>query len=139
VDRRPLDPAAVTLERADSPNSVTDTADRIVAALQSRGIGVFARVDHAGGARKVGLELPDEQLLIFGDPRSGTGLMQEDASVGYELPLRMLVWDDGGQTRIGWRPPPDLASDYSLAQHAQVLAKMEGLLEQLAAEGAGGS
>ena len=127
------------LKTTDSPHSVTDTVDRIVAGLDARGITVFARVDHAGGARAAGLELPDEQLLVFGDPRTGTGLMQEDATVGYELPLRMLVWDDGGQTRIGWWPPPELAEEYSLAAHAEVLGKMEGLLEQLAGEGSGES
>lgn len=129
----------MTVKTADSPHPVTDTVDRIVAALDARGITVFARVDHAAGARNAGLELADEQLLVFGDPRAGTGLMQEDATVGYELPLRMLVWDDGGQTRLGWRPPPELASEYSLAAHAEVLVKMGGLLEQLAAAGASGS
>lgn len=127
------------MKTADSPHPVTDTVDRIVAALDARGITVFARVDHAAGARSAGLELADEQLLVFGDPRAGTGLMQEDAAVGYELPLRMLVWDDGGQTRLGWRPPPELASEYSLAAHAEALGRMGGLLEQLAVAGAGGS
>jgi uncharacterized protein (DUF302 family) len=107
-----------------------------VAALEKRGVTVFARIDHAGGARAVGLELADEQLLVFGDPRAGTLLMRDDASVGYELPLRMLVWDDGGETKLGWRPPPELAGDYRLAGHADVLGRMQGLLEQLAAEAA---
>lgn len=139
MDRRPLDPASVTLKTADSPHSVTDTVGRIVAALDARGITVFARVDHAAGARGAGLELADEQLLVFGDPRAGTGLMQEDATVGYELPLRMLVWDDRGQTRIGWRPPAELGTEYSLAAHTEVLKGMEGLLEQLASDGTAAS
>jgi uncharacterized protein (DUF302 family) len=129
----------VTLKTADSPHSVTDTVGRIVAALDARGITVFARVDHAAGARGAGLELADEQLLVFGDPRAGTGLMQEDATVGYELPLRMLVWDDRGQTRIGWRPPAELGTEYSLAAHTEVLKGMEGLLEQLASDGTAAS
>ena len=126
----------MTLKTADSPHPVADTVERLLAALDARGITVFARIDHAAGAREVGLELPDEQLLVFGDPRAGTMLMQELATVGYELPLRMLVWDDRGHTKIGWRPPPELAGEYGLTEHAGVLQRMEGLLEQLAAEGA---
>jgi uncharacterized protein (DUF302 family) len=113
---------------------VTDTVDRLVTALGARGTRVFARIDHAAAAREAGLELADEQLLVFGDPRVGTFLMQEEASVGYELPLRLLVWDDGGATRIGWRPPTELAGEYGLSAQAEVLERMEGLLEQLVAE-----
>jgi uncharacterized protein (DUF302 family) len=127
----------MSFEVRGSPHPVADTVDRLVAALDRRGVDVFARVDHAGGARAVGLELADEQLLVFGDPRAGTPLMQEDASVGYELPLRMLVRDDGGDTKIVWRPPPELAADYRLAAHTEALTRMQGLLEQLAAEAAG--
>jgi uncharacterized protein (DUF302 family) len=113
---------------------VAGTVDRLVAALETRGTRVFARIDHAAAAREAGLELADEQLLVFGDPRVGTLLMQEDASVGYELPLRLLVWDDGGATRIGWRPPTELADAYGVSARAEVLERIEGLLEQLVAE-----
>ena len=108
--------------------------DRIVASLEGRGIEVFARVDHAAGARGAGLELADEQLLIFGDPRVGTVLMQADAEIGYELPLRVLVWDHGGETRIGYRPAEELASNYAVAERAEVLARMHGLLDAIVAE-----
>src|SRR5271154_540241 len=122
------------LSTSNSPHSVRVTADRLLAAIESRGSQVFARVDHAGGARAVGLELPDEELLIFGDPRAGTSLMQADAKVGHELPLRLLVWDADGQTTIGFRSPLDLAGDYDVADHADLLERMRGLLEQLVAE-----
>ncbi len=108
--------------------------DRLVAAVTGREITIFARVDHGGGARAAGLELADEELLIFGDPRTGTPLMQGDPTVGYELPLRVLVWDGGGQTRIVYRPPTDLAEDYTVSEHAEILSRMTGLLEQLVAE-----
>ena len=113
---------------------MSDTVDRLVSALGARGIRVFARIDHAAGAREAGLELADEELLVFGDPRVGTLLMQEDASLGYELPLRLLVWDDGGATRIGWQPPTELAGKYGVSARAEVLQRMEGLVEQLVAE-----
>jgi uncharacterized protein (DUF302 family) len=113
---------------------VAATVDRLVTSLDARGTRLFARIDHAAAAREAGLELADEQLLVFGDPRVGTLLMQEDASVGYELPLRLLVWDDGGATRIGWRPVTKLAGEYGVSARAEVLERIEGLLEQLVAE-----
>lgn len=127
----------MSLRTESSPHSVAETVERLLGALDARGIAMFAQVDHAAGARDAGLDLPDEVVVIFGDPRAGTPLMQEDASVGYELPLRLLVWDSGdGQTTVGWRPPTELARDYDLSGHAEVLQRMEGLLEQLAAESA---
>jgi uncharacterized protein (DUF302 family) len=124
----------VSLRTATSPHGVAETADRMVASLERREITVFARIDHAAGARDAGLELPDEELLVFGDPRVGTLLMQADPSVGYELPLRVLFWDAAGRTMIGWRPPTELADQYGLAARGEVLEKLAGLLEQLAAE-----
>src|SRR5207302_1332803 len=76
----------------------------------------------------------DEQLLVFGDPQVGTLLMQEDPSVGYELPLRVLFWNAGGETMVGWRPPTELAEQYGLGGRADVLERITGLLEQLVAE-----
>lgn len=122
------------LSAAKSPHSVKETADRLAAALQARGIELFARIDHAAGAREAGLELPEEQLLVFGDPRVGTALMQEDPAIGYELPLRVLIWDSGGQTMIGHRLMATLAGEYEVPEHAAVLQRMNGLLDQLIAE-----
>jgi uncharacterized protein (DUF302 family) len=119
---------------SESPHDVRETTDRLVAALQQRGITVFARIDHAAGARAAGLELADEELLVFGDARVGTLLMQSDARVGYELPLRILVWDDGGRTRIGHRLPAELAEEYSLTGREEILRRMESLLAELSAQ-----
>lgn len=124
----------MSLTTTNSPHSVRVTSDRLVAALDRRGITVFARVDHAGGARAVGLELADEELLIFGDPRAGTLLMQSDPEVGYELPLRVLVWDAGGQTKVGCRAPMELAEGYAVADREEVLGRMAALLGELIAE-----
>jgi uncharacterized protein (DUF302 family) len=127
----------MSLTTARSVHSVPATVDRVIAALGRRGVTVFARIDHAAGARKAGLELPDEELLIFGDPRAGTVLMQADATVGYELPLRVLVWDAGGQTMIGYRQPTELRNDFALADKLETLRRMDGLLEQITAESSG--
>jgi uncharacterized protein (DUF302 family) len=121
----------MSLTTVESAHSVPATVDRVIAALGRRGITVFARIDHAAGARKAGLELADEELVIFGDPRAGTVLMQADAAVGYELPLRLLIWDAGGQTMIGYRPPTELRDDFTVANQLEILRRMESLLGQL--------
>ncbi len=124
----------MSLTTAKSPHSVPATVDRVIAALGRRGIALFARIDHAAGARQAGLELADEELVIFGDPRVGTLLMQRDAAVGYELPLRLLIWDANGQTMIGYRRPTALRDDFAVADQLEVLRRMENLLGQIIAE-----
>jgi uncharacterized protein (DUF302 family) len=71
--------------------------------------------------------------LIFGDPRAGTLLMQADAQVGYELPLRIVAWDAEGQTLVGYRTPRELAERYALSERAELLERMTGMLEELVA------
>ena len=124
----------MSLTVAESPHSVRVTADRTVAALHQRGITLFARVDHAAGAKSVGLELADEELLVFGDPKAGTLLMQDDPTVGYELPLRLLVWDAGGRTKVGYRNPAEMAKNFTLSNRSEVLNRMGALLSELVAE-----
>jgi uncharacterized protein (DUF302 family) len=126
----------MTLITTTSPHSVSATIDRLLGALATRGIQVFARADHAAGARTAGLELPDEEVVIFGDPRVGTLLMQSDPQIGYELPLRVLVWDAQGQTMIGYRLPTELSLDYEVSDQTTVLERMTQLLAQLVAESA---
>ena len=106
-------------------------------ALSRGGLTVFAEIDHAAGAREAGMELPDETVIVFGNPRAGTPLMRDDPRVGIELPLRMLVWDSGDGTQLGYRDPRDLADSYHVDGHAQRLAAMASLLESLATEVAG--
>lgn len=129
----PDDPVT-PLTSTRSPHTVRETADRAEAAIRRRAITVFARVDHGAGARSAGLELPDEELLVFGDPKAGTLLMQTDPTFGYELPLRLLVWDAAGQTMIGYRAPAAMAAGYALPPDAPVLERMRELLDALVAE-----
>jgi uncharacterized protein (DUF302 family) len=117
-----------------SPHSVNETVRRLVEALDRRSITLFARIDHAQGARAVGLDLPDETVLLFGNPQAGTSLMQEDARVGIDLPLRMLIWDDDGVTKLGYHDPTQLGTTYDLRSTAETLHQMKQLLAQLAAE-----
>ncbi len=112
------------------------TVRRLVAALETRGITLFARIDHAGAARDAGLELPEELMIVFGNPRAGTPLMQRDPRVGIELPLRILVWERDGDVHVGYRDPRELAAAYDLRDDAATLEQMAVLCEQLAAEAA---
>jgi len=79
-----------------SRHSVNDTVDRLRAMLESKGVTVFAVVDHSGEAAKVGMSLPPTKLLIFGNPKAGTPVMAAAPSAALDLPLKILVWQDGG-------------------------------------------
>ncbi|HEV3034653.1 MAG TPA: DUF302 domain-containing protein [Solirubrobacteraceae bacterium] len=118
--------------------SHAETMSSLTAAIERRGLKVFARIDHAAGAREVGLELADEEVVLFGSPRSGTPLMQDDPRVGIELPLRMLVWREGEQVLLGHHDPRELSARYGVSSHARTLEQMAALLDALAAEAAAG-
>jgi uncharacterized protein (DUF302 family) len=74
--------------------SVRETVERLIAAVTSRGMTVFARIDHAAGAATVGMPLRPTELVIFGHPKGGTPLMQERQTAGIDLPLKALAWED---------------------------------------------
>ncbi len=111
--------------------------DSLLAAIERRGLTVFAQIDHAAGARAAGLELADELLVVFGNARSGTPLMQSDARVGIELPLKMLLWSEGEQSLLGYCDPRDLLDSYDLGGHEAILEQMAQMLGELADEAAG--
>ena len=90
-----------------SNHSVKETLDRLEASLKAKAITVFARIDHAGGAKSVGMELRPTELLIFGNPKAGTPLMQASQTVGLDLPLKVLAWQDA-QAKT-WLSHPDIA------------------------------
>src|SRR6516225_1412362 len=83
-----------------------ETMTRLEAGVKAKGLTVFARVDHAAGAAAVGLPLPPTEVLIFGNARGGTPLMQSAQTIGIDLPLRALVWQDGsGNTWLSYNDP----------------------------------
>ena len=98
--------AADGLIALKSPHSAAETASRLVAALPERGLKLFARVDHAGGAASIGKVLRPTEVLIFGNPQGGTPLMECQQSLGIDLPLKALVWQDAsGQVWLGYNDP----------------------------------
>jgi uncharacterized protein (DUF302 family) len=121
----------MSLVVSSASGTVAMTVAALRAELDRRGIAVFGTVDHAANARSAGLELPEEVVLIFGDPAVGTHLMEADPQVGIELPLRILVRDAGGTTEVAYADPRALAADYALASRADVLERMSGLLAAL--------
>jgi uncharacterized protein (DUF302 family) len=119
-----------------SPVGHRETLARLLEAIARRGLTVFAQIDHAAAAREVGMELPDETVVVFGSPRAGTPLMQVDARIGIELPLRLLVWVDAGKTVVGYNDPRDLARFYDVTAQAATLDAMSSLLDEIAHEAA---
>jgi uncharacterized protein (DUF302 family) len=123
--------ANVLLTRSTS--GYAETTKRLLEAIASRGLVVFARIDHAAAAREAGLELPAEEVVTFGNPRAGTPLMQSDPRIGLELPLRMLIWEDADGTLLGYNDPRELAARYDVDPHRATLEMMSGVLAELAA------
>ena len=116
-----------------------ETMDRLVGAVQARGMTVFARIDHGAGAEAAGLLLRPTELLIFGNARAGTPLMQASQTIGIDLPLKALVWrDEGGTTWLGYNDPHWLAGRHDAAAgRTPMLHAMEEALVAVAREATG--
>jgi uncharacterized protein (DUF302 family) len=114
-----------------------ETIARVIDAIEGRGVTLVARVDHAAAAREAGLELADEQVVLFGNPRAGTPLMQSDPRIGVELPLRILIWADATGVLLGYHDPRELSGSYDIAAEQPILEQMARLLAGLADEVAG--
>jgi len=118
---------------------VPDTIDRLSDAVTTAGLQVFARVDHAAGAREVGLELRPTELLVFGNARGGTPLMQDRQTAGIDLPLKALAWaDESGQTWLSYNDPVWIAERHALTESSAAAAQiLRGAVAKLAQAAAG--
>ena len=113
-----------------SPWPVADTVSRITDAATARGMKVFAIIDQSAAAREAGLELRDTTLVIFGSPQAGTPVMVAAPLVAIELPLKVVVWQDGDQTKISYTAPATLAARYGLSPDlAARLAGIDGFTD----------
>ena len=102
------------IDRASS-HSVDQTVEKLKKILQSKGVTLFALVDHSGEAEKVGMKMPPTKLLIFGSPQAGTPLMLAAPSIAIDLPLKILVWEDGeGKVWISYNSPEYLRARHGL-------------------------
>jgi uncharacterized protein (DUF302 family) len=121
-----------------SRHEAKETMDRLAAAVTKRGVSVAARVDHAAAASAVGLALAPTEVLIFGNPRAGTPLMQAAQTIGVDLPLKALVWRDGaGAVFVGYNDPHWLARRHGAEiGHEAILKAMADFLAAVAEEAA---
>jgi len=108
--------AADGLVAVKSSHTPAETGNRLVAALQERGLKLFARIDHAAGAATIGKSLRPTQVFIFGNPQGGTPLMACQQTAGIDLPLKALVWqDETGQVWFGYNDPAWIAARHAAA------------------------
>src|ERR671918_1354075 len=98
-----------------SPRSVDDTVSHMAELLAAKGVKLFAVIDHSGEAEVVGLELRNTKVVIFGNPTAGTPVMAPAPLAALDLPLKVLVWDDGGETKLAYTAPTELAARYELS------------------------
>jgi uncharacterized protein (DUF302 family) len=113
-----------------SPWSVADTVSRLSAVVAARGMKLFAVIDQSGEAKEVGLELRDTKLVIFGSPQAGTPVMVAAPLAAVDMPLKVVVWADGDETKISYTAPSALAARYELNQElAARLAGIDGVTD----------
>jgi len=116
----------------ESLYSVPTTVGKIQTFLNGKEIQIFAVIDHSGEAKKAHLVLEDEQLLVFGDPKVGTYLMQENPAIGLDLPLKILVWKDAkGLTQVAYLNPLVFKERYHIEKNSSILDKMAQSLDHL--------
>ncbi|HYA95868.1 MAG TPA: DUF302 domain-containing protein [Terriglobales bacterium] len=117
-----------------SKHSLDETLDRLKRTLQAKGVTVFALVDHSGEAEKVGLKMRPTKLVIFGNPKAGTPLMVAAPSIAIDLPLKILIWEDGeGKVWVSFNSPAYLQERHGLPRE---LLPALAVVEALAGAGA---
>ena len=116
-----------------SSHSVEATVAKLTSALTNKGMTIFSTIDHQQGAIKAGLDLRPTRLVIFGNPKVGTKLIQCDQRIGLALPLKMLVWqDDSGATWLGYWEPSILKNTYNLDSCNETLEKVKNAMANFA-------
>jgi uncharacterized protein (DUF302 family) len=113
TDGTPISAPGVVTKSA--PGSVEDAVTRLSEIVTAKGLKLFTAIDHSGEARAVGLELRDTKVVIFGSPQAGTPVMRAAPLAALDLPLKVLVWADGDQTKLSYLAPSELAARYRLS------------------------
>ena len=115
-----------------------ETMDRLEAEIRNKGMNVFARIDHTAGAAEIGLTLRATELIIFGNARGGTPLMQSAQTVGIDLPLKALVWQDAAaKTWISYNEPEWIAQRHAVANVEHTVTKLADQLNAISRMAAG--
>jgi uncharacterized protein (DUF302 family) len=105
--------------------TVAETVARLIAEVEARGLKLFTTIDHSGEARASGLELRETKLVIFGNPKTGTPIMQAVPLAGLDLPLKVLVREDRDRTCVSYTSPAELAARYQLSD--ELAAGLSGI------------
>src|SRR5215475_11912983 len=128
------EPTVAGLTTIKSSNGPEETMNRFEAEVRGRGMTVFAHIDHAAGAAAAGLSLPPTEVLIFGNAKTGSPLMEATQTIGINLPLKVLVWrDEDGTTWLSYNDPAWLAERHGiLPESAVTLQQMSAALASLA-------
>ena len=114
-----------------SSHGVSETIDRLEEIVKKKGITVFLRLDHAAGAKSVGKSLRPTEILIFGNPKLGSPLMMSNQSVGIDLPLKAIAWEDAsGKVCLAYNKPEYIAQRHQLEDQQKVIEKMTGALDK---------
>ena len=117
-----------------SPRSVSDTVSRLTGILAAKGLKVFAVIDQSAEADEVGMKLRETTLVLFGNPAAGTPVMDATPLAALDLPLKVLIWADSGQTKVTYYGPAALAARYGLSEDlAARLAAIDPLTDALVA------
>ena len=123
---------ASDLVQIGSSFNVDKCTQSITKSIEAKvGFGIFAIIDHQKNAKKVGMRIPAQRVIIFGNPKAGTLLMKSDAQIGYDLPLRIMVREEGGKTVVEYRDPVGFKSNYHLG-NSPLPKKIAKLLHGLA-------
>ncbi len=118
--------------KKESVYTVKETMDKFESLIKSKGLTVFARIDHAKNAAGVDMQMNDAEVIIFGNPKGGTLLMKNDVAVALDLPLRVAVYkDNDGKVWISYHNPQALKTNYKISKGVKVLDKVEGALDKL--------
>lgn len=113
-----------------SKYNVKETMDKLAAALEAKGIKPALRIDHAAAAKANGLELKPTEVMLFGNPKLGTPLMQANRAIGIDLPLKVLAWeDDAGKTWVGYVAADTLKARHGIAGNDEGFKAMAGALD----------
>ena len=118
-----------------SAHSVAVTMDRLEVAAKEKGAAIVARVNHAAAAAKVDMPLRPTEVLIFGNPKLGTPLMQSNQQAGFDLPLKVVAWEDAtGTVWVSYNAPSALAAQYAINDRGETVQKMTSVLDQITAQ-----
>lgn len=121
---------ADTMITKTSNNSVAETLNKLEKIVAEKGFGIVARVNHAAAAEKSGLSLRPTEVLIFGNPKVGTALMSSNQTIGLDLPIKVLAWEDAdGVVSISYNDPAWMVSRHGIDDKPQVVEKMSGALK----------